>query len=216
MNIFKINVLLSSLFFALPLLSMQDKNQEMMRLWVGVDVPPWHIDKPLLYQCIQKRIKETVTDLKFDGGFHVTVLFIGNTPASKLNSVQEALSLAVKDFKEKIGSEKIRVTTERKFTFFENAGALVLKVHAHEAFIALREAIDKQLEDHKIDFSKQYKFNPHVTIGKSLTLKPEQIESYNTEITNALESAVDTFDIDEIILYQSLNGTFIPHVKIAL
>lgn len=216
MNIFKISSLLSSLFFALPLLSMQDKNQEMLRLWVGVDVPAWHIDKPLLYQRVQNRIKEKTTDLKFDDGFHVTVLFIGNTPTVRLDSVREALSLAVKDFKEKIGSEKIRVATERKFTFFENVGALVLKVHAHDAFIALRAAIDKQLEEHKIDFSKQYKFNPHVTIGKSSTLKPEQIESYNTEIGNALESAVDSFDIEEIILYQSLNGTFIPHARIAL
>jgi 2'-5' RNA ligase len=74
--------------------------EEMHRLFVAVELPDeWHQALAAQQRLLERRLGEAARGLRFVGqeAFHVTLLFLGETPATEEPDVQKAVTLAASE-----------------------------------------------------------------------------------------------------------------------
>lgn len=149
-------------------------------------------------ESIQASLRQTTTDFSWvrPENFHLTLKFLGDTPAEKLSSIEQALSLAVS------GTEAFEAELRGVGAFPSAARARVIWVglEPHEPLVRLAGRLEDELA--KLGFAREARpFAPHVTVGRRR--QPRRDEALQRTLGELAGAGGARAGITEAVLMQS-------------
>jgi 2'-5' RNA ligase len=170
-----------------------------LRLFVAVDIP--HDVREALSRLQSDLKQRDLARLRWvrPEGVHLTLKFLGDTPAEKVPAIEQALATAVR------GRAPLRLALGKTGTFGSRRRPRVLWLDITGDVQRLGElqlAVDRALVDAGFP-PEDRKFSPHLTLARvSQPAPPEAAES----ISQALEAVTPPqreFEVSEVLLMRS-------------
>jgi len=172
------------------------KNDEVIRAFIAIDLPKE------IHESIKKAqnyLKDSMRDVRWTkyGNVHLTLKFLGDTEAKKINAISKALQDIADDFSpfvislEGIGAFPNTHKPSVVWTGIQKGA---------EETIKLAKLIDSSMG--KFDFQREKRaFKPHLTIGRVREIK------HPSELKEALDNPnvgeIGEFTVDKISLIKS-------------
>jgi 2'-5' RNA ligase len=165
---------------------------ERIRTFIAIEVPE-EVKEEI--NSLQERLRESPSRVK-PKNIHLTLKFLGNIDAERIDSIGKALETAGKD----IRPFTITVEGLGAFPNLKTPRVLWVGVVASEELTHLYKNIEEGL--HKIGFEKEHRpFHPHLTL---LRVKSRDEGRRLAERVKDIKSDLKaTFSTDELILFKS-------------
>ncbi len=168
----------------------------MKRLFVAIKLKP---DENFLriYYFLKQNLKHDLIRWVEPDKLHLTLKFLGETPNEKIPQIKQLLSDFVKDKKRfEIAFNKVGI-----FGSSYNPRVIWFGIKNNQQIKEMGENI--LLHFHENGFrSDRQNFVPHLTVGR--IKKIENKKFFQSVIDKVKEEEIQKFDIEEIILYQSI------------
>ena len=169
-----------------------------MRLFVAVDLPA---DLRARLGAIQEALRPAPLHVRWAraGGIHLTLKFLGEVAAERLETVEAALREAGR------GIRPFRLEAAGVGTFPEGGLPRVIWVGVCgdlEALTRLHEEIDRALEG--IGFpAEERDYHPHLTLGR---VKGPGRGDWRSHIARSAHAPAGAFSVEEYVLFESRLG----------
>lgn len=168
----------------------------MKRLFVAIKLQP---DENFLskYYFLRNSLKSSIIKWVEPDIMHLTLKFLGETPNNRIKSIKQILYIFSKNQK----SMEIEFDQVGIFGSSYNPRVIWFGISDNEAIKQMGEKL--LLSFHENGFtSDRQNFVPHLTIGR--IKKIDNKKFFQQTINKVKDSKIQTFKIDEIILYQSI------------
>lgn len=149
------------------------------------------LDK-IMYELKDEKVRWV--DLR---NLHITLFFVGDTPAEMISKIREELRIRLK-------SQSQFELICKGFGIFRNlksTRALWLGFEKSEQLLELKNRIDEVMKDLGLEFD-QRSFSPHLTIGRTKFIKNR------SQLQNLLdlyrESHFQNFKVSDVLFYESI------------
>lgn len=174
---------------------------QLLRLFIALELTPEvKLSLARLQDDLKRQLPPKVVRWTNPEGIHLTLKFLGDTPADKVDAVGQAMAQAAAGFAP-------FSFTVAGFGCFPNAHrANVLWVGAPEvpkALAGLQRAVDLRL--HALGYAKETRpFSPHLTLGRvNKAITTAERQKLAEVIAKAQVGALGVVPVHEVILFQS-------------
>ena len=174
-----------------------------LRLFVAVDLPQQV--REALGSLQENLRRHDLPDLRWvrPPGIHLTLKFLGETPAARVRAIREAMAGATR------GRRRFRLALGEPGTFGGRRGARVLWVGTQgdlEPLARLQQRVEKALES--LGFPPERRaFSPHLTLARVPDRAGSDERQTVWELAKTIEvPAASAVTIDELSLMRSILG----------
>ena len=169
----------------------QARNQDSIRTFIAIKVP---VTTPVR-ELLRNLSRRSVGPLEKEENLHITVKFLGETPADKVPSLSSVLESAAG----KTPAGELRLHGLGAFPNIQRPSILWAGVREPEALIRLARALDENLVT--LGFVPEKRpYHPHVTLSRLQAPLPEGVFALLAE---EAETAFGKIPFRNIELYQS-------------
>ena len=176
-----------------------EREDERLRLFVAIDLP----------EDVREALRRLQTDLRRDDlpglrwtrpeGVHLTLKFLGETPATSLAAIEGALARAVR------GVPAFRLALGAPGTFGGRRGPRVLWVDVEgelQPLLRLQAAVERELA--AVGFApEERKFSPHLTLARVPQPPPPGLAERLSRALTAVATPQGEFRATELLLMRS-------------
>ncbi len=166
------------------------------RLFIAINIPVSDEVKSFVSKIQRQFIGDKIKWVPLVN-FHLTIKFLGDTDIKLIPEITRQIKDAVKN----IHSFDIYISGLGKFSKAKHAKVIWLGVQDNSGNL---EKIFKSINNNLLNlgFSSQYKFSPHITLGRIKSIHNEEVLD---KLTNTYSDKLfQTTTVSDVILYESI------------
>lgn len=168
----------------------------MKRIFIAIKMPVSKKTEELISKIRYSLKNERINWVEIDN-LHITLFFLGDTEENKIDEIVKQLTVQLKEAR----SFNLKCESVGVFKNVYNPKVLWLGLKESESFNNLKLMVDKAmvLQGCLID---EKDFKPHLTIGRVKFVNDRN--KYKTIIENYKNAEIQDFEINKVLLYESI------------